>query len=161
LAAFTTDPGVDILSFGGTKNGMLYGEAVCFLGPDAATRSRDFKYVRKQAAQLPSKSRFIAAQFEAMYEGDLWLRCASHANDMAQHLADRASGIPGVVITQSVDANEVFAIIPAETVPALQDACPFYVWDEETGEVRWVTSWDTQLEDIDEFVEALSRSLEG
>ena len=161
LATFTTDAGVDILSLGGTKNGMLYGEAVCFLGPDAAMRSRDFKYVRKQAAQLPSKTRFIAAQFTAMYEGDLWRRCASHANDMAQRLAEGVKAISGVKIAQPVQANEVFAVVPAHIVPQLQETCPFYVWDESPSEVRWVTSWDTQPEDIDAFLEALSRALDS
>ena len=159
LAAFTTEAGVDVLSFGGTKNGMLYGEAVCFLGSKAAERAQDFRWVRKQAAQLPSKCRFVAAQFAAMYEGDLWSRCAGHANDMARRLARSAAELKDVRITQSVDANEVFAILPSDAIPALQEVCPFYVWDEQAAEVRWVTSWDNTAEDVDGFVAALCRQL--
>jgi threonine aldolase len=159
FSAFTTDAGVDVLSFGGTKNGMLYGEAVCFLGSQAAERARDFKYVRKQAAQLPSKCRFIAAQFAAMYEGDLWRRCAGNANDMAMRLADGVASITAVQVTQPVQANELFATLPAEAIPHLQEQCPFYVWTEHPSEVRWVTSWDTTPEDIDAFAQALKRTL--
>jgi threonine aldolase len=161
FAAFTTGAGVEILSFGGTKNGMLGGEAVCFLGPRATVLAEGFRYTRKQATQLPSKCRFIASQFTAMYEGDLWRRCAGNANDMATALA-REAGAAGVAITQPVEANEVFALLPSAAVPALQDAFPFYVWDEAAGadgecEVRWVTSWDTERADVERFVEALAR----
>jgi threonine aldolase len=160
FAAFTTDAGVDVLSFGGTKNGMLGGEAVCFLGPRAAELAEGFRYTRKQGTQLPSKCRFIAAQFAAMYEGDLWRRCAGNANHMADVLA-RAAAAAGVTITQPVEANEVFALLPSKVVPPLQDAYPFYVWDEAAGahdecEVRWVTSWDTRREDVDRFAGLLA-----
>jgi len=155
LRELTMDAGVDILSLGGTKNGMLLGEAVVFFGE---ARSADVKYVRKQATQLASKMRFISAQFEAMYSGDLWLQCASYANAMAAALAEGARGA-GVTLTQPPEANEVFALLPRELVESLQARFHFYVWDEHPGqphaEVRWVTSWDTQREDVEALVTAL------
>lgn len=157
LSALTSDAGVDVLSFGGTKNGMLYGEAVVLFG-DA--RTADVAYVRKQAGQLPSKTRFVAAQFRAMYQADLWRESAAHANRMAALLADGAREA-GVRITHPVDANEVFAIVPPEHVSWLQERVPFYVWDEVTSEVRWVTSWDTAEEDVAAFTELLRQRLAG
>ncbi|MDR0766720.1 MAG: low specificity L-threonine aldolase [Odoribacteraceae bacterium] len=156
-AAFTRDAGVDILSFGGTKNGMIFGEAVVFFNPSLA---REVEYTRKQMTQLHSKSRFIAAQFLALLEDDLWLRAAGHANDMARLLAREAMQVPGVTITQEVQANEVFAIIPREIIEPLRRDCFFHVWDEDAGEVRWVCSFDTTEEDIFDFT-ALLRSLAG
>lgn len=146
--AFTTDAGVDILSFGGTKNGMLFGESVVFLKPGM---SSEFKYLRKQGMQLASKMRYISAQFDAYLSKDIWRTNAMHANKMAQLLLEKTSSIPGIKITQKVQANAVFAIIPANLVETLQEKYFFYVWDEHTSEVRWMTSFDTTSGDIDGF----------
>jgi threonine aldolase len=146
LRALTTDAGVDLLSFGGTKNGMLYGEAVVFF--DAAL-APEMPFVRKQATQLPSKMRFVAAQFSALLAGDLWRRNAAHANAMARRLAAALDGAPGVRITQPVEANAVFAALAREHIAALQRTFDFYVWDETLDEVRWMTSFDTTPEDVD------------
>ena len=147
--------GVDILSFGGTKNGMMYGEAVVFFNRELA---KNFKYRRKQGMQLASKMRYIAAQFDAFLEGELWRSNAMHANAMARKLHDAVKSIPGVGVTQKVESNAVFAKIPAEIIPRLQEEYFFYVWDEERSEVRWMCSFDTTEEDIDGFA-ALLRSL--
>lgn len=144
-----TEAGVDILSFGGTKNGMLNGEAVVILNRDLA---RNFKYKRKQAMQLSSKMRFIAAQFIAYFENDLWKKNAIHANNMAKLLADQVKNIPGVKITQEVQANGVFAEIPKDIIPILQKEYFFYIWNENKSEVRWMTSFDTSEEEIIDFV---------
>jgi threonine aldolase len=144
--------GVDVLSFGGTKNGMMYGEAVVF--PDPAL-ARDFKFTRKQGAQLPSKMRFIAAQFNALFTEGLWLQTAAHANRMALLLAAELEGIPRVRITQPVESNAVFAHIPREHVPAVQRHFFFYVWNEETSEVRLMCSFDTTEEDVRELVSVI------
>jgi threonine aldolase len=149
LKEITADVGVDVLSFGGAKNGMMYGEAVVFFNPKLAS---DFKYIRKQGMHLPSKMRFIAAQFEALLAGDLWRRSATHANRMAQMLASEISKIPQIEITQPVEANGVFAVVPGKYVPQLQKKYFFYVWNEEISEVRFMTSFDTTEEDIQEFV---------
>jgi len=154
----TTQAGVDILSFGGTKNGMMYGEAVVFLNPSLAA---DFKYFRKQAMQLASKMRFISAQFIAYLSDDLWLKNAAYSNRMAQILYEKVRNIKGVTITQKVEANGVFAIIPGEIIPELQKEYFFYVWDEERSEVRWMTSFDTTEEDISRFTEKLRQLLKG
>ena len=149
----TRDCGVDILSFGGTKNGMMYGEAIVFFPPHT---SEDFKYVRKQSMQLASKMRFISAQFLALFGTDMWKRNAENANRMARYLAEKVSTIPHVEITRPVEVNAVFARIPRESIEALQEETFFYVWDEMASEVRWMTSWDTTESDIDRFVELLS-----
>jgi len=144
----TGGAGVDVLSFGGTKNGMMYGEAIIFFDK---TLCKDFKYRRKQGMQLASKMRYIAAQFSAFLENDLWKENASHANRMAQKLYTAVKDIPGVVVTRQVESNAIFARIPAHIIPALQDEFFFYVWDEETSEVRWMCSFDTSEEDIESF----------
>jgi len=149
---FTRDAGVDVLSFGGTKNGMMYGEAIVFFNQELA---HDFMYTRKQGLQLASKMRYISAQFLAYLEDGQWDSTARHANAMAQLLAKRVTGIAGVTITQPVQANAVFAIIPKELIQPLQNEYFFYVWDEDRSEVRWMTSWDTTEEDIDRFCELL------
>jgi threonine aldolase len=151
---FTKDVGVDILSFGGTKNGMMYGEAVIFFNP---IHSKDFMYTRKQGLQLASKMRYIAAQFNAYLSNNQWHDTASHSNRMAQILAEKVKDIPNVVITQKVEANGVFAIIPNRAIPILQSEYFFYVWDEEKSEVRWMTSWDTTEEDIVNFTKRLKQ----
>jgi len=150
----TTDTGIDVLSFGGTKNGMMYGEAVIFFNKEFST---DFKYIRKQGMQLASKMRFIAAQFNRYLSSDLWLKNASHANNMAKLLAKEVEKIPKIKITQKVESNGVFAIVPKEYIPVLQKDFFFYVWDEGTSEVRWMTSFDTTEEDVRSFVSLLKQ----
>lgn len=152
-----TDTGVDVLSFGGTKNGILLGEAVVFLKKGLA---HNFQYVRKQSMQLASKMRYISAQFEALFTNKLWLRNASHANQMAQLLALKVQLLPGVKITQPVQTNGVFATIPQHAIEKLQNRYFFYVWDNQRSEVRWMTSFCTTPEDIDNFVNALKESLQ-
>lgn len=149
---FTTDVGVDILSFGGTKNGMMYGEAIVFLCPELA---EEFMYTRKQGLQLASKMRYISAQFSAYLTDNQWKKTAQHANRMAKLLASELASVPQVSITQSVDVNGVFAIIPGNIIEKLQSEYFFYVWDEVRSEVRWMTSWDTTEEDIAGFVKTL------
>jgi threonine aldolase len=149
---------VDVLSFGGTKNGMIAGEAVIFFDPELA---RNFAYRRMQGTQLPSKMRFIAAQFDAMFTNDLWLRNASLANSMAALLGKGFAALPRIQLTQPVQANEVFAIIPREHIAALQNECFFSVWDETTSECRFVASFDTTEEDITSFLNAAMRVLGG
>jgi threonine aldolase len=156
LRGITTDVGVDMVSFGGTKNGLLGGEAVVFLRPELAD---GFEYLRKQSMQLASKMRFLAAQLDALLTDDLWLRCASQANAMAARLAERVRELPGVTLTHPVEANAVFARLPAEAVTELQRQYDFYVWDEHTSEVRWMCSWDTTEQDVDEFTAALRAAL--
>lgn len=146
---FTKDVGVDILSFGGTKNGMMYGEAIVFFNNQY---SKDFMYTRKQGLQLASKMRYIAAQFNAYLSNNQWYNTASHSNRMAKILAEKVSDIPNVKVTQKVEANGVFVIIPQKAIEALQKEYFFYVWDEDKSEVRWMTSWDTTEEDINNFV---------
>jgi threonine aldolase len=162
LRALTTDAGVDVVSFGGTKNGLVVGDAVVFLRPELAA---GFEFTRKQLTQLASKMRFVSAQFVALLgEGDLWLRSARHANAMARRLADAVEAIDGVEVTHPVQANGVFArIAPAATQKLLAELPgehPFYVWDEATGEVRWMCSWDTVEEDVDAFAGAIAAALE-
>jgi threonine aldolase len=148
--------GADVVSFGGTKNGLLGAEAVVLLNPALA---QDFLYVRKQSMQLASKMRFLAAQFDALLSDELWRRCAEHANTMAARLAEVVSDVPGVRITRPVQANAVFAILPHAVIPSLQREYPFYVWDEAAGEVRWMCSWDTAEEDVDGFAAAVRDAL--
>ena len=155
IADLTVNAGVDAVSLGGTKNGMLAGEAVVLLGNSCTDA---LPYVRKQSGQLPSKTRFISAQFLAMYGSDLWVRCAHNANTMAAMLANGATA-QGIKIAFPVQANEVFALLPDSAIPELQERFHFYAWEEGVAEghslVRWVTSWDTTAEDIDAFVAAL------
>ena len=148
--------GVDVLSFGGTKNGMMYGEAVVFFHKHLC---EDFKYRRKQGMQLASKMRYMAAQFDAFLENDLWKKNAEHANKMALLLLEKVKKIKGVEITQAVQANAVFARIPGALIPELQKEFFFYVWDEETSEVRWMCSYDTTEKDIDRFTALLEEKL--
>lgn len=152
----TGDVGVDVLSFGGAKNGMMYGEAVVFFDKNFAS---DFKYIRKQGMHLPSKMRYISAQFEALLSGDLWKQSATHANRMARLLAGELDKLPQIRITQPVEANGVFAIIPKKHIATLQKRYFFYVWNEETSEIRLMTSFDTTEGDIEEFVGLVRRTL--
>ncbi len=154
--AFTTDAGVDVLSFGGTKNGMMFGEAICFLTPGL---SNDFKYIRKQGMQLASKMRFISAQYIAYFRNDLWRICASHSNAMARMLAEGLQQLKGISITQVVQSNGVFVIMPPNVAERMQNHYYFYPWDEKTSEYRLMTSWDTIEADIEDFIKLLSKEL--
>ncbi len=155
LRETTGDCGVDVLSFGGTKNGLVGGEAVVFFRPDLASNAL---FIRKQQMQLASKMRFISAQFLALLSDDLWRHNASHANAMARRLATAVEGVDGVVLTQKVQANGVFATLPGEAVKVLQDQFHFYEWDEATHEVRWMCSWDTTEDDVDRFAAAVGET---
>jgi threonine aldolase len=146
---FTVDCGVDILSFGGTKNGMMMGEAVLFFNRELTLNT---KYIRKQSMQLYSKMRFVGAQFLAYFENDLWKETATHANKMAKLLETKVAKIPEIKITQPVHANGIFAIVPREIIEPLQKRFFFYIWDDTKPEVRWMTSFDTTEEEIFEFV---------
>jgi threonine aldolase len=158
LRAFTRDAGVDVLSFGGTKNGAMLGEAIVVLDPAA---SEGLTFLRKLNMQLSSKMRFVSAQLVALLEGDLWLRNAQHSNAMAQRLragveAGLADGsIAGVEFTQPTQANGVFATLPAGVADRLRQSFRFYDWDEARREVRWMSSFDTTEADIDAFVAAI------
>ncbi len=145
---FTVDAGIDVLSFGGTKNGMMLGEAVLFFNPEL---SKNSKYIRKQSMQLFSKMRFVSSQFLAYFSNDLWKRNATHSNKMAKLLEQEVMKIPAIKLTQEVEANGVFAVVPPEIIPLLQEKYFFYIWDEHRSEVRWMTSFDTEEEDIYNF----------
>ena len=148
VRAITIDAGVDVMSFGGTKNGMMYGEAVVFLNPELGANA---KFIRKQATQLPSKMRFVAAQFDALLADDLWLQNAAHANAMARRLADAVRDLPGVSLTREPVVNSVFATLPAALIKRLQDRSFFWMWDDAANEVRWMTSFDTTAVDVEAF----------
>ncbi len=160
LRAFTRDVGVDVLSFGGTKNGAMGAEAVVVLNPEA---SAGLTYLRKLNMQLSSKMRFVSAQLIALLEGDLWLRNARHSNAMAQRLrsgieAGLADGsIRGVGFTQKTQANGVFATLPDGVADRLRESFRFYDWDAARNEVRWMCSFDTTEDDIDAFLAAIAR----
>lgn len=156
LRRLTTDAGVDMVSFGGTKNGLLGAEAVVVLDPDLAV---GFEYLRKQSLQLASKMRFLAAQFEALLTDELWLRCARQANAMAARLAHAVEAYGGLEITHPVQSNAVFATLPAASIATLQEQFAFYVWDQRRSEARWMCSWDTTEEDVDAFAGAVADSL--
>jgi threonine aldolase len=156
LREATRDLGVDVLSFGGTKNGALGAEAVIFFDKQL---SRDFLYLRKQGMQLASKMRFIAVQFEALLSGDLWRKNAEHANQMAALLKKEVGKIPKVKVVYPVDANGVFAQIPRQAIPKLQQRYFFYVWDEKQSIVRWMCSFDTTAEDVKQFAALLGRTV--
>ena len=147
----------DVISLGATKNGGLVGDAVVFLDPGLG---HDFAFLRKQGMQLASKMRFISAQFDALFgEGELWRRNAESANAMAARLAAGVEGVEGVELVHPVDANGVFAKLPRPVIDRLLDELPgehpFYVWDEDDDVVRWMCSWDTKAEDVDELIAAV------
>jgi threonine aldolase len=150
LGEITAGVGADVVSFGGTKLGLLAGEIVVVLNPSLLDA---LPYLRKQSMQLASKMRFVSAQLEALLTDDLWRRAASHANAMARRLGDAVAD--HVTITQAVQANSVFAVLPPEATAALQRDFRFYVWDEHTGEVRWMCAWDTPESDVDAFAAAI------
>ncbi|HEY4320211.1 MAG TPA: aminotransferase class I/II-fold pyridoxal phosphate-dependent enzyme [Gemmatimonadales bacterium] len=156
VRAFTSDVGVDALSFGATKNGAMGAEAVVFFHPPDAESA---KYLRKQSMQLASKGRYLAAQFLAMAENDLWLANARNANAMAQRLASAVRRIDGVTITQPVQASAVFARLSRRAIEWLQRDYHFYYWNEQELEVRWMTNWATSPEDVDEFAAAIRVAL--
>ncbi len=154
--AMTTDLGVDCLSFGGTKNGMLMGESAVLLNPALDV---DMRYRRKQMTQLCSKMRFMAAQFEAYLNTGLWRRNAEHSNRMAQLLLSELQGIDGIRVMYPVQVNSVFVQLPAEVWRQLQQEYFFYDWDEVNDVVRWMCSFDTTEDDIRRFTAALRRLL--
>jgi threonine aldolase len=148
LKKLSADAGVDIMTFGGTKNGLMFGEAVLVFADEITEK---IEFIRKQFAQLASKMRFLSVQFTALLDGDLWIESARHANRMARLLAERVEGVPGVTLTQPVQANSVFALIPTTAIEPLQAQYFFYVWDEKRCEVRWSCSFDTTEDDVEEF----------
>lgn len=162
LRAFTTDAGVDILSFGGTKNGLLYGEAIIALNPDA---SDGLIYLRKLNMQLASKMRFVSAQFIALLEGDLWRKSARHANAMAEHLRRsleegiQGGSISGLSFSQPTQANAVFAVLANDAADRIRERVRFYDWDRAAGEVRWMAAFDTTEDDVDRFVSVITSEL--
>src|SRR5712671_420298 len=158
LRQATRDLGVDVLSFGGTKNGALGAEAVVFFDKKL---SHDFLYLRKQGMQLASKMRFISAQFDALLTGDLWLRNAQHANRMARLLQKKLSEIPQVKIIYKVEANGVFARIPRGAIARLQKRYFFYVWNEQQSVVRWMCSFDTTEQDVKQFARFVAETVKG
>ena len=158
LRQATRDLGVDVLSFGGTKNGIMGGEAVVFFKRKLST---DFLFLRKQGMQLASKMRFIAAQFEALLSNDLWRRSAEHANRMARLLEAKLRRIPQVKIVWKVEANGVFAQIPRAAIQKIKDRYFFYEWIEEECIVRWMCSFDTTEEDVKDFASVVAESVKG
>jgi threonine aldolase len=158
LRQATRDLGVDVLSFGGTKNGIMGGEAVIFFNP---RRAEDFLFWRKQSMQLASKMRFISVQLAALLNNDLWLANARHANHMARLLEQEIRSIPQVKIVYPVEANGVFAQIPRESIATLQDRYFFYVWDEEQSVVRWMCAFDTTEQDVREFARFVRETVTG
>jgi len=152
LRALTTDLGVDVVSFGGTKNGLMSGDCVVVLNPAAVS---GMVFLRKLSMQLASKMRFVSVQLDALLSGDLWLRNARHSNAMAARLEAAVRSVDGVEVQRPAEANAVFAILPLPVTERLQRTYPFYVWDEATGEVRWMTSFDTTEGDVDGFAAAL------
>jgi threonine aldolase len=156
LRQATRDLGVDVLSFGATKNGGMGAEAVVFFDPKLAA---DFKFYRKQGMQLASKMRYLSAQFEALLKNDLWVRNAQHSNRMAQVLKRELSKIPQVKVGYKVEANGVFAKVPRKAIAKLRKRYFFYMWDEAQSMVRWMCSWDTTEADVKQFVELVRRSV--
>jgi threonine aldolase len=148
LRSFTVDAGVDVVSFGGTKAGLLGGEAVVYLNAALAKRA---VFVRKMVNQLPSKMRFIAAQFNALLHDDLWIRLAAHSNDMAMRVYDLTRDIPGVQFDHLPEVNSLFPTLPAAFIEPLRDWCFFWDWDASRGQVRWMTAWDTTSADVERF----------
>ncbi|MGH9512456.1 MAG: threonine aldolase family protein [Terriglobales bacterium] len=158
LRRCTRDLGVDVLSFGGTKNGLMGAEAVIFFQKN---HSQDFLYLRKQGMQLASKMRFIAVQFEVLLSNNLWLKSALHANKMAQLLKKQLQNIPQIKIVYPVEANGVFAQIPRKAIAKVQKSYFFYVWDEEESIVRWMCSFDTTEQDVREFAQFVKATVKG
>ena len=153
LRSFTVDAGVDVVSFGGAKNGMMHGEAVVYLNRSLA---KSAQYVRKQVTQLPSKVRYISAQFIALLENDLWIDNARHANDMAQVLYAAVRDIPGVDLSGPPAVNSLYPALPPGLIEPLRDWSFFYDWDVHHHQVRWMTAWDTTRADVEAFALGVS-----
>ncbi len=156
MRSFTIEAGVDVLSFGGTKAGLAGGEAVIFLNRALAERAI---YVRKQVNQLPSKMRFVAAQFLALLDEDRWIRLAEHSNAMCRHLYQLTADIPSVVHQGTPVVNSLFPSVPAEAIKPLQDWSFFWDWDVTRSQVRWMTAWDTTTDDVEQFAAGLRHLL--
>jgi threonine aldolase len=155
--ALTVDLGVDVLTFGGTKNGLMLGEAICFFDPQIHRGAAG--YVRKQAMQLASKMRYIAAQFERLLTGDLWLTYATHANAMSARLFELVRDIPGIRVTRDVRCNAIFATMDRAAIERAQREFFFFTFDELLPEVRWMTHWATRPEDVEAFAACLRRAV--
>lgn len=156
LRAITTDVGVDVFSFGGTKNGALAAEAVIVLDPSLG---EGIPFLRRQSLQLASKMRFISAQLSALLADDLWRTNADHANAMAQRLADGVTGLPEVTITFPVQSNAVFAALPHNAIRALRERYQFHYWDENANLVRWMTAFDTTPNHVDDFLDDIRKAV--
>jgi threonine aldolase len=156
LREITTDVGVDVVSFGGTKNGAMLGEAVIVLNPEFASA---VPFLRKSNMQLSSKMRFVSVQLTALLSNDLWRRNAEHANAMARRLEARVRSVPGVGLNRPVEANALFPVLPADVTERLQKRFRFYTWNQQTGEVRWMCSWDTTEADVDDFADAIEQEM--
>ncbi len=149
LKSITYDLGVDVLSFGGTKNGLLFGEVIIFLQPNLA---KDFEYIQKQGLQLASKMRFLTAQFIPYLKDNIWFRNAKHANEMCQYLAQSLAIYPEVTFAYPVETNQLFVYLPKEVIIRTKAQFPYYIWDETTNLIRLVTSFDTTPQEIAEFI---------
>lgn len=156
LGAFGSAAGVDVLSFGGTKNGAMAAEAVVSFSP---AEESSLRFIRKQSMQLASKMRFVSAQFIALLTDDVWRSNAAHANSMARRLAEGVSRVPGVTLAYPTEANGVFAVLPPAVTASVQEVYPFYVWDESTGVVRWMASFDTTEDDVDGLVSTVAEMM--
>jgi threonine aldolase len=153
FSEFTKACDIDLLSFGGTKNGLIGAEAVVIFNSELAKHT---PWIRKSNMQLASKHRFISAQFLAFFEDELWKQNATQANLMAQELRKQISNNSKIKLTQQTQANAVFAELRAEDISKLQKDFRFYVWNETTNEVRWMCSWDTSLEQVNNFASAIN-----
>jgi threonine aldolase len=158
LRSLTTECGVDVLTLGGTKSGLLGAEAVVFFRSELA---EDYVYARKQGMQLASKMRFISAQLLCLFRHDLWRETAGHANAMARRLRDALDAVPGVAIAYPVEANAVFATLPTTAIERLHERYHFYVWDEGVGVVRLMCSWQTRPSDVDALAAAVGDAVAG
>ncbi len=158
LRSFTVDAGVDVVSFGGTKAGLAFGEAVVFLDPALATRAM---YVRKQVNQLSSKMRFVAAQFNALLHDELWIRAAEQANSMTRRLHRLTDGLPTIGYADEPQVNSLFPSLPPEAIEPLRDWCFFWDWDVAAHQVRWMTSWDTTTDDVERFAAGVRHLLDA
>ena len=155
LATITRDAGVDVLSFGGTKNGMMFGDAVVFFNKDL---SKNFEFIRKQGMHLTSKMRYISAQFDELLSNDLWFKNAKYANEMAQILFNEVKDISGIKITQEVQVNAVFASLPMEVIKKIQKKYGFHILNEKNSEVRWMCSFNTTKKEVMDFVKAIKEA---
>ena len=156
LRSFTVDAGVDAVSFGGTKNGALGAEAAIFLDPDLAAGS---EYVRKQVTQLPSKMRYLSAQFNALLTDDLWISLGAHSNEMATRLHGLVADVPGIDIGPVPQVNSLFPCLPPEITEPLRDWCFFWDWDVSRHQVRWMTAWDTTPLDVERFAAGVATAV--